>query len=92
MGGNQNKAHYLALCSWENLCRPKSMGGLGFRRFADMNNALVSKLGSLVLTQLSRLWETIRLNKYGHGANWLEGFTSSCGSPMWKGIVSVLIF
>ncbi|KAH7510783.1 hypothetical protein FEM48_ZijujUnG0088600 [Ziziphus jujuba var. spinosa] len=35
----------LALKSWSSICKPKSVGGLGFKRFEDINTALIAKLG-----------------------------------------------
>ena len=84
---DQGKSHFLALKSWESLCKPKRLGGLGFRNFSDMNKSLVAKLGWSILTKPSSPWAKLLINKYGRRANWLEGNCDSRGSPTWKGIV-----
>lgn len=42
-GSNSNR--FLAMKSWSGLCRLKEMGGLGFKKFGQMNIALLAKLG-----------------------------------------------
>ncbi|OMP13997.1 putative ribonuclease H protein [Corchorus olitorius] len=41
-GGSENK-RALHLVSWEDLCVPKRMGGLGLRRMELDNNVLMQK-------------------------------------------------
>lgn len=36
--------------AWKEVCRPKENGSLGFRRFHDMNHALLSKLSWKIAT------------------------------------------
>lgn len=43
--GQHEKEKYLALMKWEMLCLPKGKGGLGFKKFEDINRALVTKMG-----------------------------------------------
>jgi len=50
-GVDQGKSHFLTLKSRESLCKPKRLGGLGFRNFSDMNKSLVAKLGWSILTK-----------------------------------------
>uniref|UniRef100_A0A803NN45 Reverse transcriptase n=1 Tax=Cannabis sativa TaxID=3483 RepID=A0A803NN45_CANSA len=54
--GNSEKNRYCALKSWNDLCQPKACGGLGFRRLADMNVALLAKLFWMVLKEEDKLW------------------------------------
>ncbi len=76
------------LVSWEQVCRPKSMGGLGIRNLKAMNSSLLMK----------NLW-----NFYNHGAQpWVKllrklhykrrtpsavGATPPRCSPIWRGIL-----
>lgn len=41
--GKSGNARYMALKNWEVLCQPKASGGLGFRKFEDVNHALMAK-------------------------------------------------
>ncbi|KAH7515208.1 hypothetical protein FEM48_Zijuj10G0002700 [Ziziphus jujuba var. spinosa] len=42
---NPKTSGYLALKAWKDICKPKDLGGLGFRRFKDINLSLLAKLG-----------------------------------------------
>lgn len=37
---------YLALEAWKDIYKPKVLGGIGFRRFKDMNLALIARAGN----------------------------------------------
>uniref|UniRef100_A0A803PAD0 Reverse transcriptase domain-containing protein n=1 Tax=Cannabis sativa TaxID=3483 RepID=A0A803PAD0_CANSA len=62
--GNSDKSRYCALKSWNDLCQPKKCGGLGFRRMADVNVALLAKLFWLVLKGDDKMWVRILRDKY----------------------------
>lgn len=44
----------LYLRAWDTLCVPKCSGGLGFRRFRDINTAFITKLGWQVCKDVTR--------------------------------------
>lgn len=56
----------LHLISWEEVCRPKRMGGLGIRKIRKFNQALLSKhLWNLLLKRIG--WSRIYFSKYIYG-------------------------
>uniref|UniRef100_A0A803NWY4 Reverse transcriptase n=1 Tax=Cannabis sativa TaxID=3483 RepID=A0A803NWY4_CANSA len=55
---------FLALTNWDSICKPKEHGGLGIKRFADLNLALISKLGWIIANGDERLWCRIFRAKY----------------------------
>ncbi|XP_059451121.1 uncharacterized protein LOC132181912 [Corylus avellana] len=44
-GFPQDKKHNLSFLSWENICKPKVLGGLGIRSMEFLNNSLLARLG-----------------------------------------------
>lgn len=52
------------LVSWEEVCNPKKVGGLGFRFMRNMNLAIIGKLGWKFMTEPSSIWSSILRAKY----------------------------
>ena len=63
-GFPSEKLKNLSLKSWNSLCSPKAMGGLGFRKMEDVNLALILKLSWKLLTHLKSLWVDQLQGKY----------------------------
>ena len=74
--------------SWENLTKPKSLGGLGFRDIQDFNKALLGKLAWKLLTKQDCLLSRILLGKYCHADSFLRVPCSSSASHGWRGITA----
>lgn len=55
------------LVSWKRVCIPKKEGGLGIRMAADMNKALIAKVGWRLLNDQVSLWSRVIRSKYKVG-------------------------
>ena len=55
---------FFALKNWDAICKPKKFGGIGFRRFADFNLALIAKLGWKLLFDDNAIWVKALKAKY----------------------------
>ncbi|KAH7542709.1 hypothetical protein FEM48_Zijuj02G0103000 [Ziziphus jujuba var. spinosa] len=84
-----NASGFFPLKAWKDLCKPKEMGGLGFRRFKDMNLALVAKLGWKLASDEECLWTRLMKAKYMRNetffgckhkteASWISEETPGC--------------
>uniref|UniRef100_A0A803PWZ9 Reverse transcriptase domain-containing protein n=1 Tax=Cannabis sativa TaxID=3483 RepID=A0A803PWZ9_CANSA len=62
--GGGDKDRYLALVEWDALCLPMDRGGLNFKKFEDINLALLAKLGWKLASGDTSLWCTIFKEKY----------------------------
>ncbi|XP_060968504.1 uncharacterized protein LOC133036050 [Cannabis sativa] len=85
--GDSSNNHYLALKSWSAICQPKRNGGLGLRRFRDMNLALLAKLAWSLLCNINRPWVKILLAKYCGSCSFWEVEKQGSDSFLWKGII-----
>lgn len=85
---NPNATGFMALKSWNEICTPKAMGGLGFRKFHDFNIALISKLSWSLANEDERLWTSILKAKYLRGKSFFEHAIPRNCSKIWRGIVA----
>jgi hypothetical protein len=49
-GFPQDKKHYLSFLSWEKICQPKALRGLGICSMEFINNSLLARLGWKMLS------------------------------------------
>ncbi|XP_060972601.1 uncharacterized protein LOC133038457 [Cannabis sativa] len=62
--GSPERKKYWAATSWSSLCQPKQRGGLGFRRFEDINHALLTKLAWQLASKMDKPWCYIFKGRY----------------------------
>ncbi|XP_060960792.1 uncharacterized protein LOC133031327 [Cannabis sativa] len=87
--GNVDKKRFLALRSWDQICQPKIFGGLGIRRFEDMNRALLAKLAWCLARGEEKPWVRCLLQKYCKFESFWEVNKKGCDSYFWKSIVEI---
>lgn len=49
---------------WNNICKPKSCGGLGLRSISAMNSAMLGKIGWSLVSEPDKLWVKTLKAKY----------------------------
>ncbi|CAL1398235.1 unnamed protein product [Linum trigynum] len=81
----KRKTHLVA---WDNICKPKSQGGLGLKSARHMNMAYMIKLGWHMLNNASDLWVQVLQGKYfKHQGGDITTMKKSNHSNLWKAIV-----
>ena len=80
----KEKGRFLAWKSWEHLCNPKNLGGLGFRKAKKVNEAFLAKLSWMVTSKRDNLcWKAIR-SKYKITDSWLREEPRKYTSHTWR--------
>lgn len=85
---NSNSSSFLALKSWQEICMPKALGGLGSRRFHEFNMTLISKLFWCMAFDDNKLWSSIFKAKYLKGRSFFKHQIPRNCSRVWRGIVA----
>jgi hypothetical protein len=75
---------FLAWKSWDSLCLPKGMSGLGFQKAKGINDAPLSKLTWMVLSNRESLCIQALRSKYKVSFDWLNCDPSKTASHTWK--------
>lgn len=78
----------VVLIKWDIVCCPKRIGGLGIRKTAEMNKALLSKLGWKIEDGDQGLRAHVLRAKYLKGKPLIHAITKSNTSCTWRSICS----
>ena len=73
--------------SWQNLAKPKSAGGLGFREIEQFNDAMLAKLSWRIMKNPTSLLAKTLTGKYCVHESFLEAQVPSSASHGWRGIL-----
>ena len=71
-GFSGEKKHGLYLKSWDSICSPKALGGLGIKKTEDMNQDLVAKLTWEEASNVEKLWVKMFQKRYVRGKNLMK--------------------
>ncbi|KAL6199672.1 hypothetical protein ACLB2K_029455 [Fragaria x ananassa] len=87
--GDSNEKKKIHLINWESVCKPKHRGGLGSKKTADMNQAMLAKASWRIFQNDPGLWADIYRKKYLQdscieSSNFIA--PADC-SNTWRGIV-----
>jgi hypothetical protein len=91
-GFPQEKKHNLSFLSWDNICQPKVLGGLGICSMEFLNNSLLARLGWKLVSSLnsnnSPLWVDALRGKYlRNRVSFLDAPFNPLSSWFWKGLL-----
>lgn len=70
--GKSDQKKLLALRSWEKIYQHKDFGGLDFRNFEDINQALMTKIGWRVALDSKLMWVKVLRQKYCASRDYFE--------------------
>uniref|UniRef100_A0A803PRV9 Reverse transcriptase domain-containing protein n=1 Tax=Cannabis sativa TaxID=3483 RepID=A0A803PRV9_CANSA len=85
--GNAEKQRYRSFKTWSEICQPKRCGGLGLRRFRDINLALLSKLSWGMLSRADKAWVKLLESRYCQGLDAWRVEKRLGDSWVWQGIL-----
>ncbi|XP_062094157.1 uncharacterized protein LOC133800218 [Humulus lupulus] len=78
-----------SLVAWNNICLPKAVGGLGFRKILDWNIAALGKYVWAIASKKDNLWVRWIRSVYLTKVDWWEYKTQSDCNWYWKKLVAV---
>ena len=82
--GDRRKVHWV---KWETLCKPKTIGGMGFKDLALFNDALLAKQASrLVHHKESLFYRVFKAKSFPH-CSIMEASDTTLGSYAWSNIL-----
>ncbi|XP_026410329.1 uncharacterized protein LOC113305522 [Papaver somniferum] len=72
--------------SWDSVCKPKRLGGMGFKNTVKFNDAILAKMDWRMITAENSLCARILKDKYFHNKEPLCDEITTQGSWIWKSI------
>ena len=88
--GQKNQEPKISWIGWKKMCKPKYLGGLGFRNLQAFNLALLAKQAQRILTNPHSLAARILKAKYFPYCDVLNASLGSNPSYTWRSIYNSL--
>ncbi|XP_074293374.1 uncharacterized protein LOC141620388 [Silene latifolia] len=85
--GHEEGKRGISWVAWKRLCRPKGMGGMGFRDFHLFNLALLGKQVWRLTTETESLWARMMRAKYYPEGDFMTARLGHNPSYTWRGIL-----
>ena len=82
----KESGRYLAWKAWDELCKPKGSGGLGFRKAKKFNEALMAKFTWMVASGFNSPCISALRSKYKVSVDWLHCEPQKYASQTWRAI------
>ena len=82
--GDRRKIHWV---KWQDLCKPKNQGGMGFKDLALYNDALLAKQTWRLLHDIQSLFHRVFKAKFFPNSTVLEAKCPSSASHAWENII-----
>ncbi|XP_050247223.1 uncharacterized mitochondrial protein AtMg00310-like [Quercus robur] len=86
--GKKDSARKIAWVSWENLCKPKKDGGMGFRDLRAFNLALLAKHGWRIQQRPDSLIHRVLKAKYFAKTSFLDAQVGKKPSYIWRSLMA----
>jgi hypothetical protein len=84
----QDKKHSLSFLSWDTICQPKALVGLGIRPLKFINHSLLARLGWKLTINDTAPWVDVLKSKYlKDNVPFLEASSSPTSLWLWKGLL-----
>ena len=88
--GKKEKARKIAWVSWENLCKSKKEGGMGFRDLKAFNLALLAKQGWRIQQSPGSLLHRVLKAKYFVNSSFLDAQVGKRPSYNWRSLMAAI--
>lgn len=82
--GQKNDEKKIARLSWENLCEPKSYGGMGFKKLKQSNLAFLAKQGWRLQNDHNSLVYQVVKAKNFQGCDFIHATLKNNSSYTWR--------
>ncbi|XP_075670141.1 putative mitochondrial protein AtMg00310 [Castanea sativa] len=81
----EKEGRCIAWKGWNKLCQPRCVGGLGFKKTREVNEALLAKFAWMAASSKQSLYMEVLRSKYNK-EDWLRSEPSKSATPTWRTI------
>ncbi|KAL5559865.1 hypothetical protein UlMin_036076 [Ulmus minor] len=87
-GSSSDGRKPLYLKAWDDICKPQSCGGLGFRKMLEFNKDFLAKWGWNLLIGTKSLCLSIMRSRYLHSESFLDVASKASDLSFWKDVLA----